>query len=77
MTDADINDLICQSGVAASENPIRQRPGNHYQEPGREAPRRARGCGANEDESRSPILICLAWNRRVLFGNMESKLMNK
>lgn len=29
MTDADINDLICQRGVAASEHPIRQHSGTH------------------------------------------------
>ena len=77
MTDADINDLICQCGVAASEHPIRQHSGTHSERAGWKALRMVRACGGNEDESRSMVLICLAWNGGFLFENMERKLMNK
>lgn len=63
--------------MAAAENPIRQHPGTHQEEAGGKAPGLVRGCGTNEDESLSAVSICLAWNGRFLFGNMESKLMNK
>lgn len=53
MTDADINDLIWERGVAASENPIRQRSGPS-EEPCKGL---VAGGGRNEDESQSAILI--------------------
>lgn len=58
--------------MAASENPIRQRSGPS-EEPCKGL---VAGGGRNEDESQSAILIRPRL-QPPLFGNMESKLMNK